>query len=625
MSRLPFDIKTFDYNSSPEDLQPGDEVYMEAIIKGEGFKSEGIIENQLDMHSYNVRFTDKYGEERVMDFLKEHIYSKKIPTTVRHVGSFPEYNCIIVRFEDKTNHLIDLNNPSVVKYKFSTNFEDCVDKKMISSKHLLGLAFFREDFGKGHIIDMSDEKLNVTLKRSEETAEFVKDGNYTDTPVHLIKDNHLYLSNGKRILVFDILTGDEIWSWIIDDTKEVNFPSLALLNGQVFTNNRRRLIRLPEISSEDGAIIEAPEPLRFIYTENKIHMFSKFFSDTVVNPRKELLVCVHYQHDIEHYIFSPEEVIDMIDLVENRNFPKIIHDKIKEKFAALRKKYPSLKIIFKHKEILDILMNTDFQTVKNAYYKEVLRRYETEYSYYYYLYSDECDFIGGLSLSNERLWKAVSVGGVTTDRYTYILFPEKKYEYITKEMVIRHTLCQTLHDMIMKISKVVKYQDVSGQPLAFYDYFAFDGTEFIRKEYPEKISIWSEITSNKVKLNIDGEEIPDFGHNYPKTMIKSNYYVETEVMPYYQAVELENIRLPGVKRERPSKDCFLTYAINDYSNSMRCDEQNVTFFIWKEDFATIKIPLSFSPRQGAQCGYGQWINSCYVVYNLNYVRIVHVK
>lgn len=624
MSRLPFEIKTFDYNSSQESLQPGDEVYIECLINGKGYKSEGVVKYDYADGWYDVSFIDKYGDKRIMKFMEEHLFPKKIPTTVRHVSSFPEYNCVIVSFENKTNHLIDLSNPGEVKYKFITDFEDCADEKMISPKHLLGISFFREDFGKGHIIDMSDEKLNVTLKRSEETEEYVSYGS-GETPVYLIKGDHLYLSNGKRVLVFDIHTGDEIWSWIIDGTEEHNFPSLALLNGQVFTNNRRQLIRLPEVFSEDGAIIDIPEPLRAIYTENDIFVFTKFFNDVMVNPRRELYVDIHYRDNIDRYIFSPEEVIDMIDLVEDKNFPKIVHEKIKEKFAELRKKYPSLRIIFKHKEILDILSSTDFQNVMKAQYKEVVRRYETEYSYYYYLYSNESEFIGGLHLSNKHIWKAMCVGGITTDRYTYILFPKKEYECVTREMVIRHVLCQTLHDMIIKIFKVVKYQDVSGQPVAFIDRFTFDGERFTRKEYPEKISIFSDITVDGIKVNIDGEKIPDFGHDYPKTMIKSNYYVESKVMPYYEAVKLENIRFPGTKRERPSKGSFLTYAINDYSNSMRHDEQNVTFFVWREDCYAIKIPLSFSPRQGAQYGYGKWVNSCYVIYNLNYVRIVHVK
>jgi hypothetical protein len=638
MNGLSFEIKTLEYSDPVSDLQLGDEVHIENVIDGECFTAEGVIDFVFE-NDCTVEFMDKFGEKRVRTFEKKHIYPKKKSLELKWVTSFAAYNCILIVLNNDTFHLVDLDYPDVVKYKFDVSIlkgEVYGNWHMISPTHCLHYPRYYNCFGNGCIFDMTGCSKPVMLKRSETTQKCGENCHGRDT-IHLLKDNCLYLSNGLRVVVFDTISGEETYGWDLG-TKNCE-PSLSLLNGHVFTNSRTHIWRLPNDFTDSPILIGVPVPQRAIYTD-KCRIISKFFDDLRINPRKELLLDVYYGFDIDNWILSHEEILDLLRVLEQgdlKKFPKVVIGKIKERFAEWRKKYPDLKIVFKNKEIESIASQVDFQSIMEwSYVTRGYPRYvHTDDISEYYLQPVEGKRTVGLkhNRTKETVEMLLECGASTNDTYVDILFPEKRYEEVTKEMLIRFTLCQTLVKMVKDIARVIKYEDANGLPLKFSEYFSFDGIEFIHKEYSKDVSLWRYDDGLKVgetKINIDGEEIPGWGdwdHEYPKTEVQSKFHIETVTMPYYQAEKLESIRGPSEERnrKRPSEQGWLIHGLTKISERNRYEDQTVKSFVWKENGVNIRIPLAFYPRGGIMNKHGRWVNTSYVINTPEYVKIVHVK
>lgn len=661
MSLLPFEIKTLDYNASARDLEPGDEVHLEHV-EGQNFHDRKIYTTDgvvLANHGNfcSVKFETKFGTEEVANFEKEDIFSKNKPVRVKYISEYPKYNCVIVSLSNKCSHLIDLDNPGVIKYEFSTILIEGSGKRlMISPIHLLHIPIYNGDFGKGCIIDMSNEASNVVLKPSKETQKFVKNCKLSSmTVTHVINGNHLYITNGRRIIVYDITSGDEIWAWNINLDKDDYWdPSISVLNNRVFMTTKREFWELPTRFDLQPIIIQIPQPQRQIYTKDKFFISGAYYDDIQINPRKELLIEISYCDefkDVKYKIFSDDEIVDLLETFEKINinsFANVVNKLITTKLSEFRKKYPSLKITFRHKDIKSIVLSTDFQSVIDGRVKITVPRYISEnpvFEHKVWIGEDHSKCLGGLRFvpRTGEICKIDESGCMHGDGLIRKIFPKERYYELTKEMVIKQMLGQTLIKMIREISVKIKYEDINDLPLSFDEFFTFDGDSFTRKDYSkiilnngevldfqyinlrESISVKVKNSSDYIDISIDGNEIPDWGYLYPQTKVKSNYYIENITMPYHKTIKLENIKGPG-KHDTglPSELDIIRYACNKISEESRYDKQRVNFFIWKEDAFTIKIPLSFSPEQGLQTGHGVWCNNCYIVYDSEYVRFVRI-
>lgn len=634
MNGLSFEIKTLDYSQCGDKFQPGDEVYIENMVNGELFTAEGIIvsvfENRCD-----VRIEDKFQNERCIIFENEHIYPKKKALEIQWTTSFPKYNCILIALNNGIFHLIDLEYPDVVKYKFDTSIlkgKVYGNWDMISLTQCLHYTTDRKDFGKAWIFDMTSGTSPVVLKRSEATQKS-SESYYAQTSMHLFKDNHLYLSNGLRVVIFDITSGEEIDGW--DFEMEHNEPSLSILDGHVFTNSRTHIWKL----STPPILIEVPKPQRIAYT-NKCKITSKFFEDPRINPRRELLLDVYYDCDIDECILSHEEILDLLPILERgdlKKFPKVVIEKIKERFAEWRKRHPNLKIVFKNKEIESIISQVDFESIiERSYVTTRYPRYvHTDDITEYYLQPVRGKSTVGLKHNRTKgtIEMLLEGGASTNDIYVDILFPEKRYEKVTKEMLIKFTLCQTLVRMVQEIARSIKYEDVNGLPLRFSEWFTFDGIEFTRKELPQELYLWRINNSLKIdekKINVDGEEIPSWGDyekEYPKTGTKTKFYIENQTMSHFRAINIEGIKSPSENRnrKRPSEQGWLVHGLTKISERNQYEDQTVKTFVWKEYGVDIKIPLAFYPRSGRMNSFGRWVNTNYVINTPDYVKIVRVK
>ena len=201
---------------------------------------------------------------------------------------------------------------------------------------------------------------------------------------------------------------------------------------------------------------------------------------------------------------------------------------------------------------------------------------------------------------------------------------------------------EELRSIINKIANGIKYEDVSGGPLDFIEYYTFDGYEFHKKDFTnittkngEKIKVDSvsmddnlvvSLGGKLINITIDCEEIPIWGDGYPESMNKTNYYVERKIMSWNETMKLENIKSPGIPlRELPSTINIITSALNKCRSDHHYQNQLVYFFVWEEDFITIRIPLAYCQNLFSTMCYGCWVNNCYIIYHNEYVRIVKIK
>lgn len=667
---LPFEIKTLEYNASPKDLQSGDEIHIEHV-KGthlndfEVYSADGIVmENHGNCCS--VKFNTKYGNEETSIFPNKNIFPKIKPGRVNCVLSYPKYNCVIVLFTNDNAHLIDLNNPGIVKYQFSTKLiKESGRKYMISPTHLLYIPVYYHDFGKGCILDMSNESGNVILNQSEETQNFVEKYNSSMQIAHVINNNHLYLTNGRRIIVYDISSGNELAAWNINLNKDDYCdPAIIALNPskdqiRIFTNTKREIWELPTDFNRKPVIISIPKPQRQIYSEDDFYIHAANYDDIQINPRGELLVEISYSDEFKYVnIFSDKEIINLLEIVENtdiKRFANVINKLITTKFSEFRKKYPSLNIIFRHNDIKSIVLNTDFQSIMHGNVKVSVPRYvsKTDVFEHKLWINNYSGCLGGLRFepSTGDIRRIDNSGTMYGDRLIRDIFPNGKYLKVTKEMVIKSVLSQAILKMVGEISSKIKYEDINGLPLSFSEFYTFDGNSFTSKDYSQIflnngeivntsevtlntsiIHTWKNISvkipksSDNVNISIDGNIIPDFGDSYPKGKFKSNYYIENVIMPYHKAIKLENIKGPGNPEPKLASEMgIIGYACNKFSENLRYEKQRVSFFVWKEDFVTIKVPLAFSQDEGIQTGHSFWCNNCYIIYNSEYVRFVRIK
>lgn len=620
MQQSGYSITTFDYEDNS--LKSGVEVNIENVIDGKCYNAEGVV---IKVHDDNVkvRFNDKFRNERVELIKKENVFPKEMSPDVKHVSFFYEYNFIMIILNNNTAHLIDLNDPGTVKYKIdSLVTEKYRSVHMISSNKLLQFADDAREFGQGCIIDLTGETSTIFLKPSTETQE-INELWKSGSPVHLINDNDLYLSNGLRVCVFDLLSGNEIRGWNI--SKERCAPSLSLLNGQVFTNNKKQIINLSEFSH-----IEIPLPERVIYCNEPI-VESKFFTSPITNPDKQLFVTVYYPNDVNQNIFTHGELFDLIDVLlssYHTDLSTTIIDKISEKISETKNKYPSLIVEFDEKQLSQLIHEADFKSIIDYGISREIRRYVCgEYRKEYFLQVKNKTYDFGLRFENDTLCK-VQNGSLICDGYTQILFPNKKYDYVNTDMMIKFTLFQTLLNVSRDLSKIVKYKNINDLPLSFTESFTFDGTRFYRKECLDNVVLWNhtqDLEINGKKFDLNGNKLNDWGYYYPDNQIKSNYYIEKEVVPYHKAMSFKGIHGQGSNRKRPSEQGFLIYGITKFSERHNTEDQCVKFFVWRENYVDIKIPLCYYPQYGLVNTHGLWINNNYVTYSNNYVKIVKVQ
>ena len=310
------------------------------------------------------------------------------------------------------------------------------------------------------------------------------------------------------------------------------------------------------------------------------------------------------------------------------NLANKILDLISIKMSVFRKKYPTINITYNPQEIKSIILGTDFQSIIDADVKvesfTIQYLDHTEGPVFRHQVWVNQKFISGLQLEPNygSLQKMDGERGATTmNALTREMFPKGKYLEITHDMVIRHALGELLLKKIEEISLKITYEDINGLPLSFIETFVFNGYSFTRKDYSKiilangesKIPISSpciclssdymyvNITqSTTVNIDIEGIEIPNWGLNFPKgSKSKPKYFIEDKMMSYDQALELENIKGPSDPQRRlPSETDLINYVCDKLSDEKRYEEQTVHFFVWKEDFCTIRIPLAFAPTTG---------------------------
>ena len=628
MSHLPFEIKTLDYDQPQERLNHGDEVRIEHVEGNDLYTTDGIFLSEIsDM--YQIKFKTKFGSEQISLFSKDDVFAKVNSDRIRHVVNYPEFNSVIVYLDNKNEcHLIDLNNPGVIKYKFSLEDQDG-RYHMISSQHLLYLPRYVGDYGKGFITNMSDSTLNVRLNPSQSTLDFVKNNVKSTKSAYVTKGDCLYLTNGARILIYEIKTGQEINHFdLVVDKHDYTEISIIQMNGRMFTKTQ-----IFEITDFGLNEIQIPEPERPIYSGQRLSGISTFYyKDKILIENPYYNATAHLQE----IIFPEDEILNLLEILQegSKNFKNHVLKFIKNGLAALRQQYPSLKIIFTNKDIKTIILNMDFKKPMDGTVRVCVPRYVSEYPIREYKLFLGSEFLGGLKheSTRQRIGKIDESGCEYCDYVTQILFADNNYNTITKEILIKHVLCQTLVNMRKQILTAIKYEDINKLSLDFSDFLTFDGESFVRKDYSKitledgrivrseyvtlRDNFEASVEGRDINIDLDGNEI-----RRPKT----KYSIEEVDMTYDQAIKLDNIKgSGGINKVLPSKSNFIVMACNKFSETKRYEEQCVKFLFWKEDFCTIKIPLSFSPKYGIQSGFGRWCNNCYIIFDSQYIRIVRI-
>lgn len=629
--QLPFDIITLDYNKSQNGLNPGDKVDIEHVEGTDLYTTEGTIISKIsDM--YKIKFKTKYGTFQEDFFSQNDVFSKIRPDRIKYVQQFPEFNSILIYLDNIAScHFIDLNNPSVVKYEFPIESEADGKYYMISPQHLLFLPRWVGAYGTGCIINMSDTTLNVELNPSLNTLDFVKENKRSSSTSHVIVGDYLYMTNGIRILIFNIHTGEEVRYFNLGIDK-YNYPDSSIheINGRVFTNVGNNLFEIANFRLNKIAI---PQPERVIYSGNSLRM-------TTMNKYDDkLLLDIPYYNSEENFrekIFSEDDIISLLDVLqENKvNFKNHVLKFIKTKMSALREEYPTLKIIFLNKELKNIVSGTNFDTSRVTNFSVGYPRYVTECTVLEFKLWADSEFLAGLKQcpSKNSIDKIDQTGSSYCDYLTRELFKDNTNR-INKEMLIQHYLCQTMNTMRKQIFKAIKYEDMDGLPLDFSDYVIFDGKSFERKDYSkielangeivangylrldDKIEAATRVDGESININLDGKQIVKPNHKYS---------IKEENMPYHEAVKLDNIKDSfDDEPNPPSKTNFIARAL--LSSSRRYDEQRVEFLVWKESYCTIKVPLTHSPRYGLQSKFGYWCNNCYITYSSKFIKIVKIK
>jgi hypothetical protein len=630
MSHLPFEIKTLDYDQPQARLSRGDQVRIEHVEGKDLYTTDGTFLCEID-GMYQIKFKTKFGSEQISLFGKDDIFAQINSDRISYVVNYPEFNSAIVHLDNTDQcHLIDLNNPGVIKYKFCLEGQDGRNY-MISPQHLLYLPRYVGDYGHGFITDMSDSTLNVELKPTHDTLNFVKNNIRSKSSSYVIRGNHLYLTNGTRILVFDIKTGHEINHFdLVVDKHDYTDNSIIQMNGRIFTNTKTQLFEVTEFGLNE---IQMPKPERPIYSGQRLSGI------TILHSGNKILIENPYygsMDNLQEIVFPEDQVLNLLEVLEEgrQNFKNHVLKFVKNGLATLREKYPSLKIIFTNKDIKEIITNMDFEKPFNGTVRVCIPRYVFEYPVREYKLFLGSEFLGGLSheATRKRIGKIDESGCGYCDYATQILFEDHNYNSITKEILVKHVLNQTLVNMRKQILKAIKFENIDGLSLDFNDFLTFDGDSFERKDY-SKITledgriVQSEYVTlrDKFEASVEGRYINiDFEGNQIRVP-KTKYSIEEEDMTYDQAIKLDNIRGPGGSNKvSPSKSNFITMACDKFSEAKRYEEQRVNFLVWKEDFCTIKIPLSFSPKYGMQPGFGRWCNNCYIIYDSRYVRIVRI-
>lgn len=646
---FPFEIKTLDYSRPAPSFEEGDKVRVEWIDKTTSepsiYATTGVVISNGDSHC-TVKLKTKFDTEEIFDVPKKDIYSlEKVAVRVKNVRRYSEFNSVVIWLNNDRAQLIDLDKPEVVKGEFSTADLVVGDKEMISPTHMLNIPIYRQDFGQGCIVDMTQNTC-VTLNPSDETRNFVEKFESSGMKASYTIDKYLYLTNSRRIIVYDMLTGKEVWAYNIDTDHNAYYsPKLITLQGRVFTNTKNKFWELPTKFPGEPVEICIPKPERPIYTENDIFIHPAYYKSAHINPRKEILIDMTYYDDfkkIKSQIIPDKEIIDLLNLI----IPKVTQRKLKilahkitsyisTQIFELTKKYPTIRITFNPEESKSMIINTktDLQRVIDGRIEVERSNYTYAYLHHKIISQEEC--LGGIvhDTNSNFLGKYVN-GGCHGDNFLSAMFPGgDASREVTKEMLIQYMLGQVILQKVQEISSKILYEDVNGLPLEFSDFFIFDGTSFTKKNYPKEflnISLLDDCISVRlsekdfVQIDIDGNVLPKEEDGFPEK--NKPYYVESKYMSYSEAVNLEgDVKCPKSTNSRlPSETDILLYAVDSLSEKYRYEEQHVYFFVWKEDPFVLKIPLAFGPKWGGHC-HGTWCNKCYIVYDSEYVRFVRIK
>ena len=652
MSLLPFDIKTINYDEKIE-FAEGVEVNIEEKIDNILIKSEGKILEVWENECL-VEFITKLGNKKISIFPINFLYPKINPIRVEHTYEYPKFNLIIIKLTNGHFNLVDLANPGEIKYDFVLDKFYSYRIIMISPNILLYIASDKTSYGCGYILDLENKSKTFCLRPS---PKIVKErvyfsGNFETS--YIVVDNFLYLLQQGVVTIFNLRDGYELKHWYLaDDFLELNLFTIKTSWGdkRVLVFGRRTIWQLPSPFNSSGIVrsVSLPIPERNIYTDDNFTIFARKFEDKIINPLGKILINMDYMDDVDRDIFNDEEISNFIDIVLNEKniygVQEIISLSIENKFAALRKKYPSIRIIFSYQVIRDLISKLNCEKIINGIMVKNNTKSKTRYpTLLHKLYSKNNEFLGclGLCLDTGRIVKHYQNEAVCP--YDLIGKPLKLkfYRKVTRELLIYHVLGEELRSIIYKITNEIKYEDITGQPLRFNNYYIFDGDKFTKKDLThittnngEKVKVdtvhmlsdlRASLNQKHIPITIEGKEIPIWEHDYPRAIEKTNYYVEEKIMSYNDVLKLDNIKGPGVAiRELRSNNNIIMSALSkcrlDYCNQ----NQKVYFFVWEEDNIKIRIPLSYCQEFYSRQCYGGWSNNCYIIYHNEYVRIVKVK